>query len=323
MYRLYTLLFFIFYFTLMSAQKNKPVRIINFAGMDWYVRSGQGNPGNNLWSDTEESVWVDNQNRLHLKIKKIHGKWYAAEIRSMHPTHYGTHKFYIANRIDLLDKNLVAAVFIYKDDTHEMDIEFSRWKHDRAPNSQYVVQPEKQENVHKFDIRLNGDYSTHIIRWQPDFIAFQSYHGHYPFLPGKEYLIDNWEYNRKKLIDDNQYRIHINLWMVDNQPPSDNQEAELIIASMDSPVSPLLVTGTPSKEISFYPNHYYDHMFVYLHHFPGQASYNLYHDKKLIKNGKIDQAYFFLDFIDYPIGKYDLQISVNHKIYSYKVVKNY
>ena len=306
------------------SQNKQDTRIINFAGMNWYVRSGQGNPGNNLWNDDERSVWVDNENHLHLKIRKIDGKWYAAEVRSVHPTHYGKHQFYIANRIDLLDKNLVAAVFLYKNDEEEMDIEFSRWKHHNSPNAQYVVQPEKNGNQHKFDIRLNGNYSTHIIDWQANNIHFESYHGHKIQLPSATHLINHWDYKDKQLKDDNQYRIHINLWMVDNKPPSDNKEAELIIASIDTPVSPILITGNPSAGISMYPNHYYDHIFVYNHLENTPVKYQLLNElNKILEQKNIQQKYFFINLLERPIGNYTLFIYIKGKKYRYQVKKNY
>ncbi len=321
MQRIFFLINLVFLFFSMSAQQT---RIINFAGMEWVVRSGKGNPANNLWSDSTKSVWVDQQNRLHLKIRKINGKWYAAEVFSLRPTHYGKHIFYVANRVDLLDKNLVAAVFIYKDDLHETDIEFSRWKIENNKNSQYVVQPESKENMKRFDLKLSGDFSTHIINWQPEKISFQSYYGHYPDLPNDNFLINRWFFSQKKLINDDTYKIHINLWMADNQPPSDLKEAELIIASMDSPISAIQIEGETYPEISFYPNHYYDHIFVY---YSGQFEKIQYEITD--KNGKVlisknpKTNYFFIDLVKVPIGTYKLKLVTKNKIYFYKIIKNY
>jgi len=303
----------------MKAQKT---RIINFAGMEWVVRSGQGNPANNLWSDSSQSVWVDAQNRLHLKLRKINDKWYSAEVFSLRPTHYGKHRFYVANRVDLLNENIVAGIFIYKDDKHEMDIEFSRWKHKDNLNSQFVVQPENPENMKRFPLKLSGDYSTHIINWQPDKISFQSYYGHYVALPENNFLIDQWQFDKQKLIDDNKYKIHINLWLVDNLPPSDLKEAELIIASLDTPVSPLQIEGDIYPEISFYPNHYYDHIFVYSSETNQPVSYLLKGiDGKIIKRKVLKKNYFFIDLVEQAIGRYELDVLVGKKHYHYFIQK--
>lgn len=55
---------------------------IEFAGHTWNVKSGTGGPGPNNWSNSNNSVWVDNEGKLHLKIRYINGKWVCAEIYS-------------------------------------------------------------------------------------------------------------------------------------------------------------------------------------------------------------------------------------------------
>ncbi len=305
-----------------TSQNHSP-RIIHFAGMDWYVRSDQGNPANNYWSDKRKSVWVDNENRLHLKIRKIHGKWHCAEVRSVHPTSYGKHRFYVSSKLNKFNENVVGAVFIYKDTSHEMDVEFSRWKYTNAPNSQYVVQPEKSGNVHKFNILMNGDFSTHIIDWQAEKISFKSFYGHKIAPPDKTYLINEWRYNQKKLIDDGMYRIHINLWLVDHLPPTDNKEVEMIVSSMDSPISPVEIRGASNKEISFYPNHYYDNIFVY-HHLALPLDYKLINNKgEIIKEKSTKHPYFFINMINKPIGTYQLEIKTETGLFEYQIIKHY
>jgi len=324
----YIFFFFIYLFiapNISNAQqsRNKSPRIIHFSGMDWYVRNSYGNPANNYWSDHKKSVWVDSKNRLHLKIRKVRGKWYCAEIRSVHPTTYGKHRFFISSKIDELNENVVGAAFIYKNTLHEMDVEFSRWKHKDAPNSQYVVQPEKNTNMHKFNMSMNGDFSTHIIDWQANKISFKSFYGHKIALPDKSYLINDWQYAQKKLIDDGSYRIHINLWLVDHLPPTDNKEAEIIVSSLDTPISPIEITGNSNKNISLYPNHYYDNIFVY-HHQYAHIHYKLINSKNEILIEKtIKRRYFFINLINETIGTYKLEIKTKFGIYNYQIIKHY
>ena len=320
MNKVFGLIFFIS--MLMNAQEHR-TRIINFGGMDWYVRNGIGNPANNHWSDSKQSVWVDEENRLHLKIRKIDGVWQAAEIRSVHPTTYGKHRFYVSSNVDKIDKNVVAAVFIYKDDAHEMDIEFSKWKQDIHPNSQYVVQPESPENMHKFQMNLSGSYSTHIIDWQKDSIAYKSIYGHYANAPDSHFLIDKWTYKQKQLLDDKQYRIHINLWMVNNTPPSDNKEVELILSSIDTPISAIEISGKINQKISYYANHFYDNIFVYCHQNSG-VKYCLKDETgSIVLQDTIEHNYFFVNLIDLAIGKYQLQIESASEKFEYLITKRY
>ena len=215
-------------------------RVIKFSGIEWYVRSGKGNPRQNLWSSDEASVWVDAQGQLHLMCRKIDGKWHAAEVKSVHPVKYGVYRFYLNSRIDLLDENLVAGLFLYKDDSHEIDIEFSRWGSYHKPNSQYAIQPAtKPVNIHRFVMNLNGAYSTHQFDWQQHRIRFKSYHGHYSKASHSDLMINEWRYNKKQLIDDGKYHLHINLWLLDSFGPTDKNEAEIIISKIDCPISSL------------------------------------------------------------------------------------
>ena len=312
-----------FFFSTFTNAQNHHTRIINFGGMDWYVRNGIGNPANNHWSDSHKSVWIDNENRLHLKIKKINGIWHSAEIRSVHPTKYGKHRFFISSNVDKLNKNIVAAVFLYKDDTHEIDIEFSKWEQNNYPNSQFVVQPELLENMHRFQMNLLGNYSTHIIDWQKKQISFKSIYGHH-LNPSKDYfLINQWTYNNKQLVDDKKYRIHINLWMVNNLPPTDNKEIELIISSIDTPISPIEIQGKATEKITLYANHYYDNIFVYCHD-NDDIKYALKNKKdEIILQEKINNNYFFINLIDHPIGTYQLIIENRSKKYQYQIIKKF
>lgn len=43
---------------------------LNWCGKEWWVRSGTGNPGGNHWSNSDSSVWVDENQKLHLTIQK-------------------------------------------------------------------------------------------------------------------------------------------------------------------------------------------------------------------------------------------------------------
>jgi hypothetical protein len=72
-------------------------RIINFAEWQWLVKSGCGKgPGHpvtgNCWSDSEESVWLEN-GRLHLKLRKIDDTWHSAEVYTLACAQYGLHRF--------------------------------------------------------------------------------------------------------------------------------------------------------------------------------------------------------------------------------------
>ncbi len=240
-------------------------RKIQFSGVDWFVKSGYYGPGPNYWSDTPESVWLDNEGKLHLKIRKIDGKWYAVEIYSEQLTTYGEHRFLIEGAVDQLDKNVVLGLFTYKDDTHEIDIEFSKWgdSNYQQPGS-FTVQPYTiSGNSRSFAVKLKNPLSTQLFNWQPNFVHFSSYQGHHSgLLPSPDQLIQQWLYFGSSIPKDvHQLRTHINFWLVDGNAPVDERNLEIVIHQVILPgqednVEPESPSGLPENFNLFqiYPN---------------------------------------------------------------------
>ena len=223
-------------------------RTITFAGREWEVRSGYGGPGPNSWSDSEESVWLDADGMLHLKIREVDGIWNCAEVTSVVPTRYGMHRFYAIGRLDSLDRNVVFAPFLYKNDLTEIDIEFTKWGiEDYTDIGQFVVQPwYEEENIERFPAELTGLYTTHYIDWHHSWILFKSIHDHYEEPPEEWYLIHEWLYTGDDIPKRGEnLRIHINLWLFNGVPPSDGQEVEVIIAGADLPDPEPVVAKKP------------------------------------------------------------------------------
>ena len=213
-------------------------RTLLFAGREWIVKSGHGGPGPNLWSDSEDSVWLDDEGRLHLRIHAIGGQWHCAEVYTTDTTTFGLHRFYVDGPLDTLDANAVFAPFLYRDDTTEVDIEFTRWGWEDSPtNAQYVVQPYKTPgNLEPFGVSLDGSYTTHSFDWQPDAIYFSSLHGHHEKAPDPSHVIHEWEYRGSDIPhEDNGLRIHINLWLFQGLPPVDGEEITVVVLSAELP----------------------------------------------------------------------------------------
>ncbi len=214
-------------------------RTLTFAGLEWNVRSGTGGPGPNHWSDSPESVWVD-KDGLHLKIRKIDGVWHCAEVTSLLPTRHGVHRFYVASRIDRLDKYVVASPFLYKDDSHEVDIEFSRWGKSSGNNAQYVVQPyHASGNMLRFEAKSRRARSTHYFDWEPGSIHFKSFRGHRKEPRGKRLLLQEWTYRGGDNPTESEgLRVHINLWLIKGKPPANGKAVEFVLkgAELPSPV---------------------------------------------------------------------------------------
>lgn len=205
-------------------------RTIQFAGIEWFVKDGFSGPGPNYWSDSSHSVWVDSNGFLHLKVRKVAGVWHCAEIYSAKKFGYGEYKFHVATNVENFAPNIIAGLFIYGNDSSEIDIEFPH----RGSNSilgWYTVQPGPYSscNHEQFALNLSGDYSTHSFIWKKDLIEFESYHGHADSLLGQNHLINRWTYLGAHVPRFSQERLHINLWLDGGKAPGDRKEAELII----------------------------------------------------------------------------------------------
>jgi hypothetical protein len=96
---------------------------ISFAGFEWDVRDSQGKevyPGPNLFDPT--LVAVDG---IDLKLSIIQDR--ASQVVMTTALGYGSYDFTTRTPVDDLgDPNIVLGMFLYKDDTHELDIEFTR-----------------------------------------------------------------------------------------------------------------------------------------------------------------------------------------------------
>lgn len=207
-------------------------RVIKFSGYDWIVRTSddkkQG-PGPNLFSDSEDNVWVDDDGRLHLKIVQKNGHWYCSGVTLKHSKGHKKYVFYLSSRVDELDENVVGGLFTYKNDTEEIDIEFSRWSKTENQNSQFAVQPaDKLENKSRYDMDLKTNLSTHFFDWKANQIEFGSYQGH-TLSPEDEDVINYWKYTGNDVPPLNDERLKLNLWLFRGQSPKNNQPAEMII----------------------------------------------------------------------------------------------
>jgi hypothetical protein len=211
-------------------------RTIRFADLTWDVRSGGGGPGPNSWSDGEESVRVDDQGRLHLKIRKVGNSWQCAEVTAQGSFGYGDYLFQVESDVEAYDPNVVVGLFTYLDDSHEIDIEFARWSVPDAPPAQYTVQPgSRPGNSDAFRPGLKGKPSTHRFLWRERSVLFQSYRGIADGIPPKSALIHEWRCTSRDIPKAGKERVHINFWLADGKPPTDAKEVELIVRGVKVP----------------------------------------------------------------------------------------
>ncbi len=208
--------------------------VISFSGYQWIVRStgeSKSGPGPNYFSNSEENVWLDNAGKLHMRITNDYGVWYCSEVTLLESLGYGHYLFQIESRVDLLDKNIIAALFLYRNDTQEIDIEFAKWGNATADNAQFVIQPSATYgNKERFDLQMNQKTITGIINWQQEAITFSVYAGAVD-RPDESKLIKKWTYTGSDIPkQSSDPAAKINFWLMDGIAPSNQSESELVIS---------------------------------------------------------------------------------------------
>lgn len=208
-------------------------KTIKFSGFKWEVGNGYSGPGPNHWSNSQDSVWVDEKRALHLKIRKIDDKWYSASVNLEESLGYGEYTFYLQGHVENFSPNIIVGLFTYESDKREIDIEFTRWGHKQFPNGWYTVQPFPYffGNQNKFRFALNSKDSVHKFIWNKNKIVFKSYIGQDPSDDSK--IINKWTYKGKKIPPQGKEKLYINFWLFRGKAPLNNKEEELIIKRVE------------------------------------------------------------------------------------------
>ena len=223
--------------------KSASAYTISFSGYTWYVKTGTGaGPGPNNWNP--QNVWVDADGKLHLTItyNTVTRKWDCAEVWTTTSLGFGKFEWFVDGRIDLLDKNVVLGLFTYPtssvgpDGTNEIDIEYSHWGLAGSNIGDFGVYPAKYiSNYVKwssdFPVALNGSYTTQRFIWNTGSIKFQSLHG-WVTDDTNEIFTNTFSQSRsraKNYIPQKASPVHINLWLYQGNPPSDNSPVEVVI----------------------------------------------------------------------------------------------
>jgi hypothetical protein len=206
---------------------------LQFSGYEWAMKAGTAlGPGPNSFRASPDSLWIDNQGYLHLRIKRVNDRWYCAEASMLQTLGYGTYTFIFEGALDLLDRKVIGSPFLYRDLEHEIDIEFSRWGLEDGPNAQYVVQPSDHPgNLEQFSMSLEGTISTHTIHWSPIALSFQSARGTQP-MPSPEQILHKWTYRGTDVpMEKDRLFVHVNLWLLNGEAPANGEETEMVLRS--------------------------------------------------------------------------------------------
>ncbi|MGA1869872.1 MAG: hypothetical protein ACMUJM_15160 [bacterium] len=220
--------------TFVSVAREMNYRTILFSGYEWTVKTSSSKlgPGPNYFSDSNDSVWVDDNGFLHLTITQRESKWYCSEVICNQSLGHGKYIFYLGSRVDQLDKNVTLGLFTWDNDPadnhREIDIEFAKWGDANTPIAQYVIQPYYYNgNRYRFDMELIDSNSIHYFEWGSDNIFFKSISG--TDLDGPE--IDSYNYTGSSNPTPGNENPRINLWLQGGSylPPSDGEDVEVIV----------------------------------------------------------------------------------------------
>ncbi len=196
-------------------------RTVSFGGYDWKVKSGHYGPGPNDWLADETGVFVEDD-KLHLTVQEVDGDWYSSEVYLPKSLGYGTYRFETEGRVDAIDPNLVLGLFLYQDETHELDIEYSRWGYEDGKNASFAVQPyTKKGNHSQFSTNLKNASTINEIKWEKNKITFK-------ISQGKK-VVKEWVYKGKNNFKPGKERVHMNFWMMDGLAPQDRENAEIVV----------------------------------------------------------------------------------------------
>lgn len=199
---------------------------IEFAGYSWLTKIATQpvGPGPNYFSDGPDTVWVDEEGRLHLRLAPgDNGAWYAAEVVCTASFGYGTYQFLVDSPVDSLDPNVVLGLFTWDDDPaqnhRELDIEFARFGAPSSPAGRYTVQPYQQAgNVFGFRQPPVSE-SLHMFMWSAAAVTFESAAGD---------LIAQHVFTSDIPSPGNEHA-RMNLWLDRGYAPTDGQPVEIVI----------------------------------------------------------------------------------------------
>lgn len=238
---------------------------IDFSGFRWNIKvsTSPAPPGNNFFSGSADNVFVDPQGFLHLRILQQNKGWACVELSCDTTLSYGDFVLYPATKLDILDRNAVLSLdlgishpLVENDPDPQPDcgVRFTKWGSKSAVNPLvYTVKPINSKNhiTHfpQFPFVMQGEYSTHIIKWREDHLTFVSYHDHgYP----TAWQAERWRF--PALAKDSalvptitpQSKIKIGLWLVpalpnpaipNDQPlfntPANNKMIEVLIKQFE------------------------------------------------------------------------------------------
>jgi len=218
---------------------NPAARQFNFCDYAWWVKNtaGLAGPGPNYFSDNTNNVSVDAAGRLHLRITHRNSQWQCAEVISARSFGYGQYRFTISGAVNGLDPGVVLGLFTWSSDSayndREIDIELGRWNNAADTNvAQFVVQPAGAGQLQRYAVPSDVTNATHSWIWQPGRVDFQALRGDFSAAPVATNILRSWTC-QLGVPPAGGENIRFNLWLNQGNPPTNGQEAEVVISRFE------------------------------------------------------------------------------------------
>ena len=201
--------------------RGAPSRTVNAFGMTWAAKRGWGGPGPNVWSDDQAAVFVDRATgALHLRAIATQARKSSArvfncsEVALTTPLGFGTYEWDVVGDASALggaDPHVVLGMFLYKNDTEELDIELARWGNSstHAHNADFVNQPGTGAGNRGFWTLPPGHaQTTYRIQWNATAVVWTAFS---PQRSGQPFA---QQVSRSNVpADEEGMLVHLNLWM--------------------------------------------------------------------------------------------------------------
>jgi hypothetical protein len=188
---------------------------LTWKGQTWDIRSEHGEPGPCAFNP--QGAFIDDQGRLHLTIQKVNGRWKCTEVDTVKKYKYGVFRWTLDSpNFEKWDKNIVGSPFLYKDDLHEIDIEFSRWS---SPRFNFIWFANQPYDLPSFQAKTTPQVCE--INWTKNRVTYSVWD-----TTGKmiAYTTTN------KGVHSVASNVCLNLWLNEGRAPCNRQPVELIVS---------------------------------------------------------------------------------------------
>ena len=198
---------------------------LNWCGKEWWVRDGTGNPGSNNWNSSGNSVWVDENQKLHLTIQKVGDTWYSTEVDTTSANYtYGVYSWTVSSPILNLDPNIVATMFYRHNDTSEIDIGATQWGWMYSDRLNYGVAPNAYQSAIPYDSPYqNATDVTYSFDWEPTYV-------HFTAKLSNGTVISDWNCTDQTSIPHVEGGVAMQMWLMNHLAPINGQNAEMVLS---------------------------------------------------------------------------------------------